>query len=384
MYVEPGRARKFFDHGTDVLGGPVRASRADVAGGCHDQVDGLPVGAQAEVLQSGGAVGVEHIGDVVLVGHQSRYQVAVVVGVCGVEDPVAGHHDAADGGGVGDVEVPRHLPQGFGGRTLRGERRGVLGHRAFELRDGQVEDAGQSQPCTQDPPCVLRTRAGEFAEERQIVHFGIVDQSVYMCSTSMDRTVYQLVEEVAAVAGPRERLIQGAIELMREYGVHATGLSDLLERSNTARGSIYQHFPAGKTELMEQATLAAGRVITARIRELTAAMPAEDVIRAFVEGWKQDLIASEFSAGCPIMAAAQAGPDALAVREASAKVFADWAETIADSIESKGGDATTANSLGNFIVSSLEGAIIQCRSARSLQPLDDACAGLVLLLSRIF
>lgn len=184
------------------------------------------------------------------------------------------------------------------------------------------------------------------------------------------------------VAGPRERLILSAIELMREYGVHGTGLSDLLERSNTARGSIYQHFPAGKTELMEQATLEAGRIITARIEELTQALPAEDVIGAFIEGWKHNLIDSDFTGGCPIVAAAQAGPDALAVREASATVFADWARVIAASIESKGVDAATAVSLGSFIVSSLEGAIIQCRSARSLQPLDDAKTGLMLLLRR--
>ncbi|MGV0810861.1 TetR/AcrR family transcriptional regulator [Mycolicibacterium boenickei] len=185
------------------------------------------------------------------------------------------------------------------------------------------------------------------------------------------------------MAGPRERLIQSAIELMREYGVHATGLSDLLKRSNTARASIYQHFPAGKAELMEQATLEAGRIITARIRELTQALPTEDAIGAFVAGWKRNLADGLFTAGCPIMAAAQAGPDALAVREASAAVFADWSRALADSIESKGVDAATAASLGSFIVSSLEGAIIQCRSSRSLQPLDDASTSLMLLLRGI-
>ncbi|MGV0739414.1 TetR/AcrR family transcriptional regulator [Mycobacterium syngnathidarum] len=182
------------------------------------------------------------------------------------------------------------------------------------------------------------------------------------------------------MAGPRERLIQSAIELMREYGVHATGLSDLLKRSNTARGSIYQHFPEGKTELMAEATLEAGRIISARIEELTHALPSEDVIRAFVGGWKRNLIDSDFAVGCPIVAAAQAGPDARAVREASAVVFADWARLIAASMAATGVDAATAASLGSFAVSTLEGAIIQCRSARSTQPLDDACAGLQLLM----
>ncbi|WP_458318653.1 TetR/AcrR family transcriptional regulator [Mycolicibacterium brisbanense] len=185
------------------------------------------------------------------------------------------------------------------------------------------------------------------------------------------------------MAGPRERLIASAIELMRERGVHATGLSDLLAHSRTARGSVYQHFPEGKIQLMVQATLAAGRLITSKIEELTQALPADDVIIAFVAGWKESLTSSGFAAGCPIMAAAQAGPDALAVRDAAGQVFADWARVIAGSIAAKGVDPATAASLGSFIVSTVEGAIIQCRSTRSVQPLDDAYAGLMLLLRHV-
>lgn len=185
------------------------------------------------------------------------------------------------------------------------------------------------------------------------------------------------------MAGPRERLISSAIDLMRERGVHATGLSDLLERSRTARGSIYQHFPSGKIELMVQATRDAGRVITSSIEELTRTLSVADVLDAFVEGWKQTLDSSSFASGCPIVAAAQAGPDALAVREASAEVFADWVRVIGGAIASTGVDEVAATSLGSFVVSALEGAIIQCRSARSLQPLEDARAGLMLLLDTV-
>lgn len=182
------------------------------------------------------------------------------------------------------------------------------------------------------------------------------------------------------MAGPRERLIASAIELMRERGVHATGLSDLLERSRTARGSIYQHFPSGKIQLMAQATLDAGRVITSSIDELARTLSTSDLLDTFVEGWKRTLSAGSFGSGCPIVAAAQAGPDALAVRDASAEVFADWVRVISGAIESSGVDQATATSLGSFVVSAVEGAIIQCRSARSLQPLEDARVGLRLAL----
>lgn len=68
----------------------------------------------------------------------------------------------------------------------------------------------------------------------------------------MDQLVY-VGEEGEVTSGPRQRLIDSAIAMMRERGVHATGLADLLKRSGTARNSIYQHFPEGKAELIAAA-----------------------------------------------------------------------------------------------------------------------------------
>ncbi|WP_372442056.1 TetR/AcrR family transcriptional regulator [Nocardioides limicola] len=57
---------------------------------------------------------------------------------------------------------------------------------------------------------------------------------------------------------PRERLLRSSIALVRAHGVEGTGLTELLERSGTARRSIYQHFPGGKDELIAASTRAAG------------------------------------------------------------------------------------------------------------------------------
>ncbi|MFD4443903.1 TetR/AcrR family transcriptional regulator [Nocardia sp. NPDC058519] len=183
------------------------------------------------------------------------------------------------------------------------------------------------------------------------------------------------------VAGPRERLIRSAILMMREHGVAATGLTDLLAHSKTARGSIYLHFPGGKSELMEQATLHAGQQISAMIGALVteSSSPAE-VVLGLVEVWKRVLETSSFTAGCPIVAAAQSGSDSPTVQAASATVFADWTRRLADYLISAGTDSAAAASISSVIVSTIEGAIIQCRSVKSLQPLDDAGANLVKLL----
>ncbi|MFE7720795.1 TetR/AcrR family transcriptional regulator [Nocardia rhizosphaerihabitans] len=171
--------------------------------------------------------------------------------------------------------------------------------------------------------------------------------------------------------GPRERLLRSAIALMCERGVHATGLTDLLAHSHTARQSIYQHFPGGKSELMEQATYTAGRTINALLDKLLATHPPVAGIEAMIDYWQQVLTGSDYAMGCPIMAAAQAGPTEPAVQAASAATFASWTDKIADALTSAGADPTAAKPVASMLVSAVEGAIAQSRGARSIQPLDD-------------
>ena len=180
--------------------------------------------------------------------------------------------------------------------------------------------------------------------------------------------------------GPRERLLLSAIALMCERGVHATGLADLLAHSNTARASIYQHFPGGKTELMEQATYAAGRSINALLDNLLAAHDPAGVIDGVIEYWTRVLTGSDYAMGCPILAAAQSGPDEPAVQAASAAVFATWTDKIATPLGDAGVDPVTARSIASMAVSSIEGAIAQSRSARTTQPLDDVRTALTRLI----
>jgi TetR/AcrR family transcriptional regulator, lmrAB and yxaGH operons repressor len=71
--------------------------------------------------------------------------------------------------------------------------------------------------------------------------------------------------------GPRERLVASAIELVRERGVDATGVAELLDHSQTARGSIYKHFPGGKSELVTASTKEAGEQMRLGLRQLAEA-----------------------------------------------------------------------------------------------------------------
>ncbi|MEP2781645.1 MAG: TetR/AcrR family transcriptional regulator [Pseudoruegeria sp.] len=47
----------------------------------------------------------------------------------------------------------------------------------------------------------------------------------------------------------KDRLIDTAARLFREQGYHGTGLSEILKQSQTPKGSLYHHFPKGKSDL---------------------------------------------------------------------------------------------------------------------------------------
>lgn len=179
------------------------------------------------------------------------------------------------------------------------------------------------------------------------------------------------------VDGPRQRLLRSAIALMCERGVHATGLAELLEHSRSSRASIYQHFPGGKSDLMEQATITAGRHITKQLNGLLAARSPADALGDLIDGWKHTLSSSGYVAGCPILAAAECGPTEPAIRDAAAAVFASWTTDIASALVDSGADPDNARALAGLAVSSLEGAIAQSRSATSTRPLDDIRTALV-------
>lgn len=171
--------------------------------------------------------------------------------------------------------------------------------------------------------------------------------------------------------GPRERLLTSAIALMCERGVHATGLTELLQHSGTARGSIYQHFPGGKSDLMEQATYAAGRFISRLITSLLETKSPDEALVGLIDYWIYELHSSDYSRGCPILAAAQSGAGEPAIQAAAASVFNDWADQVTEALVGLGVSRAQAEPLASLAISSIEGAITQSRARRSTQPLED-------------
>jgi len=181
--------------------------------------------------------------------------------------------------------------------------------------------------------------------------------------------------------GPRKRLIAAAIAMVQERGVHATGLSDLLKRSAAARNSIYQHFPGGKTDLMVAVTDTAATIMARRIERLGVDGPLA-VITGMIERWVADMEDSNFGTGCPIAAAALAGPEERSITDAAARAFTLLRERVSGTLIETGIDPAAAQVRASFAVSAIEGALLQARAERSVQPLRDVEAELTRYFSR--
>lgn len=179
--------------------------------------------------------------------------------------------------------------------------------------------------------------------------------------------------------GPRQRLIENAIVMMRERGVHATGLADLLKRSGTARNSIYQHFPEGKAELLAAAELAASELANGFLDALRARGDSEYLITKFIAWWVNQLETHDFDTGCPHAAAALAGPGEAQIRAAANEAFVGMRARLAESFRDSG-VIDGAETLASLAVSAIEGALLQAQAAQSVQPLRDVELELIALL----
>jgi AcrR family transcriptional regulator len=173
-------------------------------------------------------------------------------------------------------------------------------------------------------------------------------------------------------AGPRERLIDSTIALIRRRGVHATGLTDLLNHSGTARQSIYQHFPGGKAELVENATKEAGKQMVDLLD--TFEDDPITVLDGLISWWEEEMSSTGYASGCPVVAAA------LSPTPAAGRAFTAWENRFTGVLVRAGVAQQAAFSLATFTLSALEGAIVLSRAASSTRPLDDVRTQLTMLL----
>src|SRR5919106_1940556 len=145
---------------------------------------------------------------------------------------------------------------------------------------------------------------------------------------------------------PRDQMIQSALVLMGRQGIEATSFSQVIEHSGAPRGSIYHHFPGGKTQLVEEATRYAGDAVVALLNN--AVEQNEDpvaAVDAIADFWRTVLFDSDFAAGCPVLAATLDSESSPLAREAAREAFQSWARIYTDILRRAGVAEERARSL---------------------------------------
>lgn len=170
----------------------------------------------------------------------------------------------------------------------------------------------------------------------------------------------------------RQKMLFSTIELIQQHGAANVTIDAILERSKTPRGSVYYHFPRGRAQIIEEALDQARAVMTAMIEDAASKAP-EAALRQMRDFWSNMLTGSDFRLGCPISAVVvSGGEEAAQLEAAAAETFRQWRETLARGLQNYGATETRAPRLASMIISVFEGAVIQARTQRSMQPLDDA------------
>ncbi len=181
----------------------------------------------------------------------------------------------------------------------------------------------------------------------------------------------------------RQKMLYSAVELLRERAAAGVTVDAVLARSKSPRGSVYHHFPGGRTELMSESLALAGDTISAHI-EKTTRDGAGAALRWFGEFWTAILRQSDFSAGCPVVSVAVGGSaDDQHLQPAAAAIFKRWHEALTHAIAADGVDTARAERLATMVVAAIEGAVMLCRTQRSTRPLDEVIAELEVLLESV-
>lgn len=167
----------------------------------------------------------------------------------------------------------------------------------------------------------------------------------------------------------RSRMIASATLLIRERGASGTSIDDVLAHSGAPRGSVYHHFPGGRTQLLEEAVRFAADV-SARVIGGEDDDPIASLER-FSGIFRRTLEETDFRAGCPVAAVAvEAADDAPSVAAAVASAFARWHELLVAQLRARGVEAERAEELATLVVAGVEGGLLVARGRRSLEPLD--------------
>jgi len=169
----------------------------------------------------------------------------------------------------------------------------------------------------------------------------------------------------------RARMVRSAATLIRERGIHGTGLRKVVADSGGPRGSLGRFFPGGKTQLVTEAIdLALVELFHDLERPLREAETFPEAISVIVTPWRRLLVDHDFALGCPLAATICDAADNDSLRTHVSELLARWRAPVADAYTRFGAAQAEAETHATVLMAALEGALILARAQRNIEPLD--------------
>lgn len=177
----------------------------------------------------------------------------------------------------------------------------------------------------------------------------------------------------------RDRILRAAMELFWEKGYGSTSIADILGRAGVNSGSLYHVFP-GKQDLLVAVLEAYRDGIGPMLLEPTWAGIEDSLEKVFalLGRYRELIVMTECSYGCPIgsLALELHEPDP-AVRALIAANFDAWTDAVRACLaEAELGDEGEREALAEFVLTVMEGAVMQARTYRDVAYYDRAVAQL--------
>ncbi len=179
----------------------------------------------------------------------------------------------------------------------------------------------------------------------------------------------------------RTRILQAAFQLFHEQGYHATGVATILRQAGVNAGSLYHFFPS-KEALLAGVLEFALRLLRPAVMDPAQRRSADPLERVFalLQQYREGLHTAGCKMGCPIgNLALEVADDHPQARALINRNFENWILAVKKWLDDAG-DRLPADldraQLARFVLTVMEGGIMQSRAAGHLKPFDDSVAQL--------
>lgn len=179
----------------------------------------------------------------------------------------------------------------------------------------------------------------------------------------------------------REKLVETAADLFWRQGYTRTGIADILQATGVLRGSLYHFFPT-KEDLLVATLEWRKAMLWPDVIQPVFERISDPVERVFgiLDGYRRLLEMTEFRMGCPIgNLALELGFDHPRVRALLSENFNGWRDAVRGCLDQAAGRLPAdvdREQLADFVLVTMEGAVMLARTHHSLECYDRAVSSL--------